>query len=66
MNLLSEFNRLCFHEHLVLDEEISHIVTNDDTVIEDIQSFLLLDIEPGFLEFMSECIFIYLFQKPAT
>ena len=66
MNIVQRFNRFQLNEYTVFDQEIGHIFPDDDSIILNREPMLLGDQEAGFVQFMSESVFVDFLKKAAT
>ena len=66
MDIIEFTDGLQFHKYTVFDQEISHIVADNDAIVPDLQRFLLFAAQTNLTDGMSERIFIYFLQKTAA
>jgi len=59
-------NRFQFNHDGILDQQVSHILARDDTVVMNRNPLLLQNRQPGLAQFMGQGIFINLLRKTST
>ncbi len=64
--LNQRLNRFDFDYEIFIDAQISKIVTDDLSVIADLDRLLLSHANAGLLQFDAQCVLIYFFEKART
>lgn len=66
MNFIQGFHCLQFNENPVLHEKIRNKISDDLTIVEDLDRELLFDFQSCLVKFVGQSVFIDLFQKPVS
>ncbi len=64
MHIVESLGSLQFNNYPSVDDQISHVLTNDNTIVDDLHPFLLLDGESRLPKFVCQCVLVHLLQKP--
>lgn len=63
MNFVQCFYSFKLNQNISFHKQINYKFTNHNTIIMDLDTVLLYNLQTRFPQFMSQCIFIDLFQK---
>ena len=66
MRIVQRTNNLQFDQDATANQQVGHILANNDTVVMDHNRLLLQDRQPGLTHFMGQGIFINLLRETGT
>ena len=66
MDIIQGFYRFQFHQNFIFHQEIGHVLSNHDAVVNNVHTSLLKHNQSFLAQFMGKGVFIDFFQKSAA